>query len=221
MNPVRGQAQQHIAQSHIGGQGGATPHRADGETGQVEIAIVIHAGHFRRLATNQGTAGHPASPRDTFDDPRGLIDRKPAGRKIIKKEQRLGTLTDQIVHAHRDQILADRIQMPGVDGNPQLGADAIGRGHQDRIVIARGGRVEQGAKAAKRVHHTGPRGGGCRGFDPINQRVSRVDIHACIAIADPVLRHRPVPGWNVAPPDSGWRGSGQRANALDRACRPL
>ena len=43
------------------------------------------------------------------------------------------------------------------------------------------------AKAAKPRHHTGPRGPlGC-GFDPIHERIARVDIHPCIRIGDPVL----------------------------------
>lgn len=54
------------------------------------------------------------------------IDIELAGGEVVEKEQRLGAPTDQVVHAHRHEVDADRVDVAGVDGDTQLGTDAIG-----------------------------------------------------------------------------------------------
>jgi hypothetical protein len=44
--------------------------------------------------------------------------------KIIEEEQRLRPLHDQVVHAHRDQINANRAMLAAFDGD-LFGADAV------------------------------------------------------------------------------------------------
>ena len=71
-----------------------------------------------------------------------------AAGEIVEKEQRLGALHDEIVDRHGDEIDADRVVARGLDGDLDLGADAVGRGDQERIGEAGGLEVEQAAEAA-------------------------------------------------------------------------
>jgi nucleotide-binding universal stress UspA family protein len=75
-----------------------------------------------------------------------------AGGEIVEEEQRLGTLHDEIVDAHRNEIDADRIVVAGIDGDLQLGADAVIGRHQDRVDEACGLEVEKTAEAADLAH---------------------------------------------------------------------
>ena len=107
-----------------------------------------------------------------------------AGGEIIQEEQRFGALNDQIVHAHGHQVDADRVVHAAFDCHHQLGADAIGGGHQNRIGIAGRAQVEQRAESAKAAKYAGPdRRSGSR-FDGVDQRVARLDIHPGLAVGD-------------------------------------
>ena len=70
---------------------------------------MIHAGHFGRLAADQGAAGLPAPVGYAGNDRRSLFGVELAGGEIIEEEQRLGALDDKIVDAHGDEIDADRV----------------------------------------------------------------------------------------------------------------
>jgi hypothetical protein len=52
----------------------------------------------------------------------------------------------------------------GVDGDPQLGADAVGRGDQQRILVAGGLEVEQRAETAQAGFRAGRRVALARGL---------------------------------------------------------
>ena len=132
------QAQQHVPLPHARGKRRAAVHRAHRKASKVEIAVVIHAGHLGGLSADQGAAGGLAAAGDPLDHAGALVDGQLAGGEIVQEEQRLGALADEVVHAHRDQVLAQTVQMSG---------------------------------------------------DPFDQRVPRVDVDACVAIADPVLCH--------------------------------
>ena len=75
----------------------------------------------------------------------------------------------------------------GLDRDLDLGTDAVGGGHQDRILEAGGLEVEQAAKPAdlgirartgRRAHHR---------LDQIDQTIAGIDIDARICISEPVL----------------------------------
>ena len=186
MHPVGRQAQKHVAPGHAGGQVRAAFHRADGEPGKVEVPGMIHARHFRRLPADQRAARAFAAQRDAFDDARGLIDLQLAGGEIVEEEQRLRALADQIVHAHRDKVDADGVNVSGVDGDAQLGPHAVGCRNEDRIAVARALQVEKRTEPAEPRHGARPRGAFGRGLDPLHQVVARVDIDAGVGIGDPV-----------------------------------
>ena len=105
-----------------------------------------------------------------------------AGGEVVEKEQRLGALHDEVVHAHGDEVDADGVVAAGVDGQPQFGADAVGGGDQHGVAESGRFRVEQGAEAADAAEQAGPGGGPGQRLDALDQGVAGVDVHAGRAI---------------------------------------
>ena len=121
---------------------------ADGEACEIVVAAGIHARHFGRLAADQRAARLAATGRNAADDGRTLVRIELAGGEIVEEEQRLGALHDEIVDAHGNEVDADRVVLVGVDGDLQLGADAVIGGNEDRIGETGRLQVEQAAEAA-------------------------------------------------------------------------
>ena len=72
--------------------------------------------------------------------------------------------------------------LAGGNGDLELGADTIGGRDQDGIAEARSLQVEQGTETAETGGRAAARGAGCQGFDRFDERRSRIDIDAGIAI---------------------------------------
>ena len=82
------------------------------------------------------------------------------------------------------------VEQPGLDGDLELGADAVGGRHQHRVLEPGGGQVEQPAETAQIGIGARParRPGG--GRDARHQRLAGVDIHARVFIGEAVfVRH--------------------------------
>src|SRR3954468_233446 len=105
-------------------------HGSDRESRKIVFSGWVHARHFGGLAAYESTACPLATGGDTLDDLRGSCNVKfPAG-EVIQKEQRFGTLHQNIVHTHRDQVDADRVMAVQLECQFQLRADAVGTGNQ-------------------------------------------------------------------------------------------
>ena len=155
----------------------------DREAGEVVVAFGVHARHLRRLAADQGAAGEAAALGDARDHALRRRHVQRAGGEIIQEEQRCGALHHEVVDAHRHQIDADMVMNAGVDGDLELGADAIGGGNQNRVREPRRLEIEQRAKAAETAHHPGARGRFRQRFDRLDKGVARLDIHAGIPVS--------------------------------------
>ena len=83
-----------------------------------------------------------------IDRPRGRHVELAAG-EVVEEEQRLGALREQVVDAHGDEIDADGGVPAGLDGDLELGADAVVGGNQDRVREAGRLEIEQRAEAAE------------------------------------------------------------------------
>ena len=114
-----------------------------------------------------------------------------AGGEIVEEEQRLGALHDEVVDAHGDQVDADRVEDAGLDGDLQLGADAVGGGDQHRIAVAGRLEVEQAAEAADFGVGAGPPRRPHQRLDRLDKGVAGVDIDAGIGIGN---RRARLPG---------------------------
>ena len=149
MHARTGKPQQHMAGRHLLARHLlAAFDRTHAEARQIIVARRVHARHFGGFATDQRAARLPASFRDACDHP--LSDRivELSGGEIIQKEQGFGTLYDQIVDAHRDQVDAHAVMPVMLDRQLQFGAHAVIGRDQQRIGIAGGLRIEKSAKAA-------------------------------------------------------------------------
>ena len=73
-------------------------------------------------------------------------------RQVVEEDQRLGALHDQVVHHHRDAVDADGVEAAELRRQPELGADAVGAGHEDRVLVAVGRLEEAGEAADPRQH---------------------------------------------------------------------
>ena len=188
MDAGGGEAQNDVAFGDIAGrQQLAAFGSAHGKACEIIVAASIHAGHFGGLAADQRTACLAATRRNAADDGRTLVGVELAGGEVVEEKQRFGTLHDEVVDAHGDEVDADRVMLVGIDGDLQLGADAVIGGNQDRILETGRLQVEQaaeaadlaiGARTARRAHMR---------LDLFHQKISGVDIHTCIAVGQTVL----------------------------------
>ena len=118
-------------------------HGTYGESSEVIIAGGIEAWHLGGLAADQRASGLAAAFRNPGDDTLGNTDIELAGSEIVEKEERLGALHHEIVDVHGDEIDADPVMRPGLDGELELGADAIG---VDLVAMCVNDLVVQGAE---------------------------------------------------------------------------
>ncbi len=127
MQAARGEAEHDVARRDVGPrQQLVALGRADREAREIVVAVGVHAGHLGRLAADQRAAGAAAAFGDAGDDAPAGLDLELAGRVIVEEEQRLGALHDDVVDAHRHQVDADRVGDARLDGDLELGADAVG-----------------------------------------------------------------------------------------------
>jgi peptidoglycan/xylan/chitin deacetylase (PgdA/CDA1 family) len=104
-----------------------------------------------------------------------------AAGEVVEEEQRLGALHQDVVHAHRHQVLAHRVVAVQLEGQLQLGADAVGAGDQHRLpVFLRD--LEEGAEAADAGHHLGAQGASGERLDAFDEGIAGIDVDAGIAI---------------------------------------
>jgi hypothetical protein len=183
VKPGRGEAEDSVARRDvIARQHAAALDGADSKAGEVEILAVIHARHLGRLAADQRRPGHAAAPGDAGEDRHARRRLELRRGEIVEEEQRLGTLDDEVVDAHRHEIDADSVEDAGVDGDPELRPDAIGRRHQDRVGVSRRREVEEAAEPADLGIGAAPPGRPDDRLDRLDEGVAGVDIDPRIGI---------------------------------------
>ena len=93
------------------------------------------------------------------------------------------------------QVDADAAVQTGLDRDLDLGADPVGRRHQDGILETRRLEVEQAAESADFGVRARPGGGADHRLDEIDQAVARIDIDARIRVSEPVFAvdHAQIP----------------------------
>ena len=101
-----------------------------------------------------------------------------AGAEIIEEEQWLRTEHRDVIHAMVHEIRADGVMLVLLEGDLELGADAVHRRHEDGLAIFFHVQREQAAEAADLAEHLAAmRAGeqlGQGGFD----FVAEINIHA-------------------------------------------
>jgi hypothetical protein len=137
---------------------------------------MIEARHLSRLAADERAAGLATSLRDASDDRTRRLNLELAGSEVVEEEQRLRPLGQEVVHAHGHKVDADGGVPAGVDGNLELGTNAVVGSNQDRIAKACRFEVEEGPKPPQRgVRPHAPRHGS-KGLDGFHQGFSGIDV---------------------------------------------
>ena len=97
---------------------------------------------LRRFAADQRTTRFTATRSDAAHHRCGDINIELTANKIIQEKKRLRALSQDIVHAHGDEIDADGIVNPRHRGNFKLRANAIGGRDQDGMTITQAFEIE-------------------------------------------------------------------------------
>ena len=150
MHARRREPDHDVARRNVGArQHVLASHGAHGEAGKVVIVALIDARHFRGLAADQRATRLAACRRDAFHHRRTDRRIELAASEIIEEKQWLGALHDEVIDRHGDEIDADRVVAGGFDRDFDFGADAVGRGDQDRVGETGGFEIEQPAETRR------------------------------------------------------------------------
>jgi hypothetical protein len=106
----------------------------DAEAREVVVAVGVHPGHLGGLAAQQRAGGLLAAVDDPLHEveEHGLVDL--AHRDVVEEEERRGAGDDEVVHAHRDEVDADRVVDAELAGELELGPHAVGAGDEHGVL---------------------------------------------------------------------------------------
>jgi hypothetical protein len=136
-----------------------------------------------RLPADQRAAGKLAPLRDALHDIGGDVDVEALADEVVEEEQRLGTLDQDVVDAHRDKIDPDRVVAVQRERKLELRADAVGPRDQDRLAVARR-QLDEGAESADARQHLRPHGPRRVGLDAFDERIAGIDVDAGVAVRE-------------------------------------
>ncbi len=163
-------------------------HDADCCTGEIEGVGLHHPGMLRRLAAEQRNAGLGAGGGDRAHDPPdpGDVDR-PDG-DVVGHRDRPRPGGDEVVDAHRHEVVAETVDVIRSASHLRLGADTVGRHHQHRPRVALG-HADPGGEASEPAGDAGAPGRRDRVTDRVDDRIGRFEIDPGVA----VRRHGSAP----------------------------
>ena len=130
-----------------------------------------------------------AASRDATDDVGRDVDIQTPAGEIVKEEQRLGSLHDDIIDAHRNEIDTDRIVAIQLPREDEFGADAVRTRHENRFAVAIPRQGEQAAESAKTGHDFGAASSLDQRLDAIDERITGIDIDAGIFVGQWFFGH--------------------------------
>jgi hypothetical protein len=145
----RGQTDEDVAGLDIGCRQDQIPFDGtDGETGQVVVVCagsamaklklvrltrMVHSRHLGSLSSNQRTSSLQTTLGDALDDIRGNRHVQLGARKVVEEVERLGTLDNQVVDAHRHEINTDGRMLADIERDSKLGSNTVRTGDQNGI----------------------------------------------------------------------------------------
>ena len=194
---------------------------ADDEPGEVVLAVGVEARHLGGLAAEQRDAAVAAGRRHPADHRRRHSRVEPAGRQVVEEEERPRALDQDVVDAVVDQVLADRVVAAGGERDLELGADAVRRRHQHRLLEALGREPEHAAERALVGQHAVGVGRPHQLLDPGQRLVLGVDVHPRIAVRRHAASCPSASASDVEhnDPVTTWQASGRTIRARARSGR--
>ena len=153
-------------------------HHADDRAAHVVFALLVKAGHLRRLAADERAMVFRAGAGEALDDVGENVRLQFARAEVIEEEQRFGAQHGDVVDAMVHEVRADGVVLVHREGDFELGADAVHGRHEHRLAIFLQVEREQAAEAADLAEHLAAMRGGeqlrQRGFD----LVAQINVHA-------------------------------------------
>ena len=105
---------------------------SDHKACQVHLALSIDLGHLGRLAADESALRLPAPPGDTAHQRVQGLGFHIAEGHVVEEEEGGGALGQDVIDVQGHQVPADGLEMPQLNRNLELGANAIGAGYQHR-----------------------------------------------------------------------------------------
>ena len=137
---------------------------ADDEASQVVFAVGVEARHLCGFAADEGTAVGAAGVDRPRDDLLGDFAVEATGCEIVEEEERRCALNGDVVDAVVDEIGADGVVDAELEGELELGADAIGARDENRL-LGFAVEAEETAEAADFAEHIAGEGALRKVFD--------------------------------------------------------
>jgi hypothetical protein len=182
MQATGGQAQDRVAGLNaLGIEEALALDHGDGKTREVVLATGIEARKFRGFAAQQRAPGLQATLGNAGDDRGGDLDVQATAGEIVQEEDGFGTGAQDVVDAHGHQIDADGGVAAGQERELELGADAIGAGHEHGIPPAAVQR-EQATESAESAEDPGAPGAASQGGDAVHESVTALDVDASAGV---------------------------------------
>ena len=157
---------------------------AEAESGEIEVLARIHPRHLGALPADEGGAGQLAAAGDPFDHRLRSRRIEPAHGQVVQEQDGLGALREHVVRAHRHEVDPDRLVARSLHREPELGADAVRRGHEHRAREPVHGEPEERREAAHPAQHPGPVRAARDGPDPVDDPVAPVDVDPGVPVAE-------------------------------------
>ena len=188
MDARRGEGDQDVARRDVPAREQAAALRGpDRKAREIVVAVGVHAGHLRRLASDKRAAGLHAAGRDALDHLVGDVARQLAAGEIVEEEQRLRALHDDVVHRHRDKVDADRVVHAGLDRDLELCPDAVIGRDQHGIREAGGLQIEQAAEPADLGVGAAPAGRAHQRLEAFDESVAGLDVDARLRVGEAAI----------------------------------
>ena len=131
----------------------------------------------RRSPRRRGRSPPAGSPRRCPHDRGDPLGHDLAGGDVVGHEQRLGPADDEVVDDHRHEVDADRVVLVQCLRDDDLGADAVGRGREQRAPIALERRASNSpAKPPRPPSDLGPLRPRHRRLHQLDGALTRLDV---------------------------------------------
>ena len=157
-------------------------HHADDGSREVVFAGLVHAGHLRGLAADEGAsaglAGFGKAGEQLFKHGGFQFFRA----DVVEKEQRARAEHGDVVDAMVHQVLAHGVMASGGEGDLQFRAHAVHAGDEHRIAHPFEIRAEEAAEAADLAEHFRPVRDLHHVVDAALDGVAEIDVHARLRV---------------------------------------
>ena len=157
---------------------------ANDEASEVVFAVGIEAGHLGGFTPNEGAGVGLAGFGEAGDDGLSDLGVEAARGEVVEEEERRGALDGDVVDAVVDEVGTDGVVEAEFEGDFELGADAVCRADEDRVLEALEVEAEERPEATDATEDIAVEGLLSEVFDALFGAVAGGDVDACRGVGD-------------------------------------